>query len=162
MGSGKSRIGRELSKLLSARFVDLDKEIVKVRGCSIPEIFVHGGEAAFRKIEADTLKSVMEQLEREKVAVLSLGGGTITNEGSKELILSGTRSVFLRTRLETIRKRVGDSKKAASRPLFANAETLFSQRQKLYAEAEFTVDTDDLSPREIALKIISLTGLTDK
>lgn len=162
MGSGKSRIGRELSKLLSARFVDLDKEIVKVRGCSIPEIFAHGGEAAFRKIEADTLKSVMEQLEREKVAVLSLGGGTITNEGSKELILSGTRSVFLRTRLETIRKRVGDSKKAASRPLFANAETLFSQRQKLYAEAEFTVDTDDLSPREIALKIISLTGLTDK
>lgn len=158
MGSGKSCVGRELSELLSARFVDLDREIVRIQGCSISEIFNCGGETSFRKIETNTLKSVIEQLSGESTAVLSLGGGTITNDSSRKLILTKTRSVFLRTRFETIQKRIGKEGNN-SRPLFVNADTLFFQRQAQYAEAEFTVDTDDLSPRKVALKIISLVGL---
>jgi len=159
MGSGKSRTGMELKRLLSpAPFVDLDREIVRSQGCSIPEIFSYGGEKAFREIETEILKEVIKRLEGERVAILSLGGGTITTPEAMQIVLSQTRSVFLRTRLETILERVG-SRARDKRPLFADAEALFEKRQSLYAEAEFTVDTDGLTPREVAMKIIELTGV---
>ena len=155
MGCGKSSTGRALAERLGARFVDLDAEIVARDGRPIPEIFRDGGEAAFRAIELETLRAVLDEAAQAPGdVVLALGGGALTLPESRELIFSRTRCVWLRTSLETIRERLGAAD--ASRPLFADAEALFARRAPIYAQAPFAVDTDGLTPAEVASAILSV------
>ena len=60
MGCGKSSVGREFSKLLCCRFVDLDAEIEERCGHAVADIFAECGEAEFRRIEKETLKDILE------------------------------------------------------------------------------------------------------
>ena len=148
MGCGKSSTGRALAERLGARFVDLDAEIATRTGRSIPEIFREGGEAAFRAAELQALRAVLDGADAAGDVVLALGGGTLTVPAAREIILAETACVFLRTRLETIRERLGAAD--ASRPLFADAEALFAARAPIYALAPYAVDTDDKTPAEVA------------
>ena len=149
MGCGKSSTGRALAERLGARFMDLDAEIVARDGRTIPEIFREGGEAAFRAVELETLRAVLDEAAQAPGdVVLALGGGTLTVPAAREIILAETECIFLRTRLETIRERLGAAD--ASRPLFADAEKLFAERAPIYAQAPFVVDTDGLTPAEVA------------
>ena len=159
MGCGKSSTGRELAARLGARFVDLDAEIVAREGRLIPEIFAEGGEAAFRAVELETLRAVLDEAAAgQGDLVLALGGGTLTVPAAREIILAETECVFLRTRLETIRERLGAAD--ASRPLFADAEALYARREPIYAQAPFAVDTDGLSPGDVAAAVVYLAGTT--
>ena len=144
MGCGKSSTGRALAERLGARFMDLDAEIVAFR---------EGGEAAFRAVELETLRAVLDEAaSAQGDVVLALGGGTLTVPAAREIILAETECVFLRTRLETIRERLGAAD--ASRPLFADAEALFAARAPIYAQAPFAVDTDGLTPAAVADAIL--------
>ena len=157
MGCGKSSTGRALAARLGARLADLDAEITARSGRSIPEIF-RGGEAAFRAVELETLRAVLDEAEAAGGdTVLALGGGTLTTPEARELVLARTRCVWLRTRLETIRARLGSAD--ASRPLFADAEALFAARIPIYAQAPYTVDTDDKTPAGVADEIIAKLDL---
>ena len=121
MGCGKSSTGRALAERLGARFVDLDAEIVAREGRPIPDIFRDGGEAAFRAVELASLRAVLDEASAgQQTTVLALGGGALTVPAARDIILAETECVFLRTRLETIRERLGAAD--ASRPLFADAE----------------------------------------
>ena len=154
MGCGKSSTGRALAARLRARFVDLDEEIVARAGRPIPEIF-RDGEDAFRTVELETLRAVLDAADAAQGdTVLALGGGALTLPAARELIFSRTRCVWLRTRLETIQQRLGDAD--ASRPLFANADALYARREPLYAQAPFAVDTDGQSPDEVAAAILAI------
>ena len=62
MGCGKSSVGRELSELLCCRFTDLDALIEEQAGCSIPEIFERSGEKEFRRMEAEALRGLSEDM----------------------------------------------------------------------------------------------------
>ena len=155
MGCGKSSAGRELAGRLGARFVDLDAEIVAREGRSIPDIFREGGEAAFRSAELAVLRAVLDEADAAGGdTVLALGGGTLTVPEAREMVLSRTRCVWLRASLETIRERLGAAD--ASRPLFADAEALFAARHEIYALAPFAVDTDGLTPAEVAAAIVAV------
>lgn len=154
MGCGKSSTGRALAARLTARFVDLDEAIAARAGRTIPEIF-RDGEAAFRAVELETLRAEIDAAEAAQGdTVLALGGGALSLPEARALIFSRTRCVWLRTRLETIRQRLGASD--ASRPLFADADALFASRLPLYAQAPFAVDTDGLTPAEVASAILSV------
>ena len=59
MGCGKSSVGRKLSELLCCSFVDLDNVIEEREGRSIPEIFATEGEATFRQMELDALRTII-------------------------------------------------------------------------------------------------------
>ena len=48
MGCGKSTLGSLLARELNAPFLDLDEDIVRFEGRSIPEIFADVGDAGFR------------------------------------------------------------------------------------------------------------------
>ena len=158
MGCGKSSTGRELAARPGVRLVDLDAEIVARSGRAIPEIFREGGEAAFRAVELETLRTVLDEADAAGGdTVLALGGGVLTQPEARELVFARTRCVWLRTRLETIRARLGAAD--ASRPLFADAEALFSARAPIYALAPFVVNTDDKTPAEVAGEIISELNL---
>ena len=155
MGCGKSSTGRELTLRLGAAFIDLDGEIVARSGRSIPEIFREGGEVAFRAAELEALQAVLDAADAAQGdTVLALGGGTLTVPAARERVLARTRCVWLRTRLETIRQRLGATD--ASRPLFADAEALYAARVPIYAQAPFAVDTDGNTPAEVAEAILAI------
>ena len=58
MGSGKTTMGRKLARALGLDFVDMEEVIVSRAGRSIPEIFEAEGEAGFRALEAEVLRSL--------------------------------------------------------------------------------------------------------
>ena len=59
MGCGNSSVGRRLSELLCCPFMDLDSIIEEYAGKSIPEIFATEGEAAFRQMELEALRTII-------------------------------------------------------------------------------------------------------
>lgn len=72
-GAGKSTIGRSLAQRLDRRFVDLDEEVVRAAGCSIPEIFAQKGEAAFREMES----AQAARWGKQSGLVIACGGGAV-------------------------------------------------------------------------------------
>ncbi len=91
MGSGKSTVGRELSKCLKINFLDLDDYIEKKHKMSISEIFSKKGEIFFRKEETKCLQEIFEKNED---IILSTGGGTPCYGENMNIILQNTPNVF--------------------------------------------------------------------
>lgn len=156
MGSGKSRVGKELAESLGWEFIDLDRYIEHKIGLSIAEIF-EDGETRFRAIEAEAVRDVvtMRQITGDNL-VLALGGGTLTITSVRWLILEHTNCVYLSTGLDSIIRRLGTRSK--SRPLYHdtyNIEALLDERIPVYELAPYRVQTDDREPKETAETIKS-------
>ena len=71
--SGKTTIGKALAEKLGKTFVDLDEEIVRRAGKSIPDIFTQEGEAAFRRLETEAAAEAAKHTGQ----VISCGGGIV-------------------------------------------------------------------------------------
>ena len=72
MGCGKSSVGKKLSELLCCRFMDLDSVIEAREGRSIPEIFASDGEAAFRLMELESIRTILDDFCRVRLRKQSL------------------------------------------------------------------------------------------
>ena len=159
MGSGKTTVGEVLADFLGCPFYDLDALVVKKAGRSIPEIFADGGETAFRTLEAKVLRQAVEKY-AESTAILSLGGGTLGTPASARLVAEKTTCIYLRASVDTLAARLAPE--AAGRPLLRGAPdlreriaALLAGREDVYAStAHVTVDTDGLSPEQIADEIV--------
>jgi shikimate kinase len=150
MGSGKSTVGKLLARLLGRTFIDLDEVIVKESGMTIPEIFQRNGEDAFRAIE----KNVAARFTREKW-VVALGGGTLVNPETRELLVDNGTVVFLRAKPATLAARLRGQ--SSHRPLLTGSETLeqrvtslLKSRDQVYSCAHWVLDTDNLSADQVA------------
>lgn len=115
MGAGKSTIGRNLALLAGCQFIDLDKEIEATSECSISYLFSNYGERVFRKIEYDTLSKILEDsisesenfLKEDYIQkVISLGGGTLTNVDSTNLIKENSCCYYLKCTNNLLAKRL--------------------------------------------------------
>lgn len=150
MGSGKSTTGKCLAEMLGYDFVDLDGYIEHKKGSPAGEIIRKEGESSFRAVEAECLRDViiMHQLTGESM-VLALGGGTVTIGSVQDLIFGQTTCVWLKASMDSIRARLGMD--TGSRPLFS--EGLLEERTPLYSRAGYAVDTDGMSPEEVAQSI---------
>ena len=159
MGSGKTLVSKELSILNNLKIFDLDTEISKQNNRSITEIFKEKGEIFFRKTEKEVLEKI---LSTEKNIILSLGGGTPCYYNNIDSINEKTISVFLKTNVKTLAQRLSSEKD--KRPLIQNisnedlpefiAKHLF-ERNPFYNQAKITINTDNLSAREIAEEILT-------
>ena len=123
MGSGKTTVGRLLARRTRRVFVDLDHEISREAGCSIPEIFAEGGEDRFRDLERDAL---IAALDRPDPAVISCGGGAVVRPENRAA-LSHTPTVFLTEPVDVLYART----RGPDRPLKGDTREDFAQR---YAE----------------------------
>jgi shikimate kinase len=147
MGSGKSTIGKALSKHLSIPCIDLDDYIQEKEQKMVNEIFSESGEIYFRKKERFYLE---ELLERKDDFILALGGGTPCYYDTMDFINSNTTavSIYLKTDLDTLVKRLASEKN--SRPLISklNTEELLREfiakhvfeRSYFYNKAQFVID----------------------
>ena len=153
MGSGKTTVGKVLADFLGCPFMDLDDLIVKKAGKSIPDIFAQDGESAFRQLEAQVLRKTVEKY-AESTAVLALGGGAVLAPASAALLRDKTVCIYLRATLETLLARLEGG--TAGRPLAdASLAERLASREPIYEKtAHVIVDTDGLSPEEVADEII--------
>jgi shikimate kinase len=158
MASGKSTIGREISKKLDMKFIDLDDYISRREKSSISEIFKVKGEIYFRRIESFYLSEILNSKDR---FILSLGGGTPCYSNNMELILnSEASSIYIKAGIKTLVSRLTAEKN--KRPLVAELEDdkllefvakhLF-ERRFFYEQASMTVNTEDKSTEEITTEI---------
>ncbi len=160
MGSGKSTIGKLLSERLKVPFLDLDEEIVRKTGLSIPEIFSSLGEENFREIERETLIGL---LSKPGSLVVSTGGGAPAYKDNMELINKNSISIYLKADFEKLWKRISQD---GNRPLVATGKEkvrkLFERRIPFYERANIVVRTDNQTPEETTDEILKkLNSLPD-
>lgn len=154
MGSGKTSVGALVADALGCPFLDLDELIVHEAGCSIPEIFAREGEEGFRKREAETLKKTVGRY-GQSTAVLALGGGTPCLPGAAQLLREKSLCIWLRAQAETLEARLAGERDTRPMLKTRTLEELLAEREKDYlAAAHLVLDTDGLSPAEIADEII--------
>ncbi len=155
MGSGKSSIGRIVSKSIGFQFVDTDQLIVNRAGIEISDIFAGYGEEHFRLMETDAIAS-LAHLNR---CVIATGGGIVVKKHNHILLRDLGFVVCLTASEDILFERVSRTNK---RPLLhtenprAALHDLFTARADLYAAAaHLTIDTSALSHEESAEKVIS-------
>jgi len=153
MGSGKSSVGKELSKLLpSMELIDLDSYIEAMTGRTIPEIFETEGEEAFREMERTALENIFMTSELTGDSyILSLGGGTVTTEACRRMIRRNTSCFYLKASVNTLVSNLerwpGDRPMLKSgKSLRARVEELMDARGPIYEKTAnhiINVDGDD-------------------
>ena len=161
MGSGKTTVSEILSERLDMELLDTDSAIETSDGRSISEIFEEDGEESFRDMETELLETIMEDHWRDMV--ISLGGGLPLREKNRELLKKAGKVVFLKVSPEIVYERLkGDD----TRPLLKTSDpeesirTLLEARSDIYdAAADIVIDTDNLTPEEIADEIIKALGI---
>ncbi|PWG04355.1 shikimate kinase [Polaribacter aquimarinus] len=159
MASGKSSIGKKLSKKLSMKFLDLDDYIIEQECMSINEIFKEKGEVYFRRIENKYLKKIISKKDN---FILALGGGTPCYANNMEVInnTDDVFSIYLDGSTSTMIERL--IRKKSKRPLIASlkddkipefvAKHLF-ERRPFYEQAKLIVKIDKKSKKEVAKEL---------
>jgi shikimate kinase len=155
MGAGKTTVGALLAERLGWTFADSDHVVEARVGMTVAEIFERGGEAEFRRMEAD---AVRETAGREHV-VLALGGGALESSATREFLaaLPQVRIVFLEAPLETLVGRCAGQPDAPVRPILRDRQGLAARwqaRQPLYREAHLIAGTADRTPAEVTDHIV--------
>ena len=146
-GAGKSTVGRLLAHRLGVRFRDTDADIVERVGKPIAEVFIDDGEEHFRALEREAVQRALQ----EHDGVLSLGGGAVLAEQTRQLLQAHTVAL-LDVDLSHATSRVGLNR---DRPVLAlnpraQLKALLEQRMPLYREvASLTVDTNGRTAKQV-------------
>lgn len=157
MGAGKTTTGRTLAQKMGWGFIDLDEVIEAQVGKSVQQIFADLGEEEFRRLERSTLKSCSE-LER---MVVSLGGGAYISEENRRIIDNAGVAILLECPVEVCLSRVECD---GSRPLLrdeVDVRALYERRMPYYRLADFSVNSAENTPLEIAEQIIALLSASE-
>ena len=151
MASGKSTLGKKLAQTLEIDFLDTDNEIEKRAGAEISWIFEVEGEEGFRERER---KALQKSAEKDNV-VISTGGGIVTIEENRDLMIAKGKVVYLKTPIEIQLKRTENDKK---RPLLSKGNreqtlrVLKKERDPQYKEiADITINHDQQKNRNAVI-----------
>lgn len=144
-GCGKSTVGALTAQRTGRRFVDADEEIVRLAGCSIPEIFAREGEEGFRALET----KVLCELGKQSGLVIATGGGCVTRKQNYAPLHQNGRIFWLRreiTKLPTDGRPLSQSNRLTD---------LYRVRQPMYQRfSDFAVD-NDRTPEEAVSEILA-------
>ena len=151
MASGKSTLGKKLAQTLEIDFLDTDNEIEKKAGAEISWIFEVEGEDGFRERES---KALQKSVEKDNV-VISTGGGIVSIEENRDLMIAKGKVVYLKTPIEIQLNRTENDKK---RPLLSpgsrekTLRVLKKERDPQYEEiADITINQDQQKNRNVVI-----------
>ena len=152
MGSGKTTLGKIVSKKLNKEFIDIDQAIEVQEDMVISEIFEKKGEPFFRILEE---KISLLSLKR-KNAVISLGGGAFLNKKIQKEILKNHISIWLKWDNKNLIKRIKNSQKRPIAIKLSNIDLnkLINDRSKIYSKAKYQIKCDRLTKLELMERII--------
>ncbi len=154
-GSGKSTLGPELAKRLDRAFRDTDAFIVRKTKKTIAEFFATRGEAAFRKLESETILMLSRD---NSPLVIAVGGGALLSASNRRTILNSGIVVYLRcSRRELYRRLVRQTDRpllrGSSRTLMLTMSKLMSVREPGYKLADLTISTTAKTVRAAVAEI---------
>jgi shikimate kinase/3-dehydroquinate synthase len=155
-GVGKTTVAQLVARRLGWEAVDADDVLVGIAGKEVAAIFEEQGEAAFRQTEAEAFTQLAG---REKV-VIAAGGGAPVYEPTRRSMVESGLVVCLKATPETVVQRMEAKEQGRPRPMLASdnalarAGRLIDQRAAVYALADFTVETDGMTPEEIADEVV--------
>ena len=152
MGAGKTTIGRNLAQRLGMPFLDIDREIERMFGLSVSEIFAERGEPQFRATE----RVLISRLLAGPAKVLSLGGGAYVDPETRELVNHASTTVWLDPPFELILARLdrSDERPLASGKSPEELRNLWNERRASYAEAHIRIVTSNGTPAEAVEQIL--------
>jgi shikimate kinase len=153
MGSGKSTLGKLLAQELGYRFVDTDAIIEQAAKQPISDIFAHSGETTFRQLETE----VLSQVAAYSQMAIATGGGIVLARNNWSYLRHGI-VIWLDVPLDQLQARLqGDT----SRPILQGVDlqeklqTLHTQRQSLYAQADVRIVVADETPEQLVPKVLA-------
>ena len=155
MGSGKSSIGRLISKKLNLSFFDIDNLVEKDAGMSTSDIFEKKGENYFRMLEQRITTNQIKSTN----SVIALGGGAFINDEIRKTVLKNCISFWLDLSTDFLLLRITEYKK---RPLLnkpnlkETLEKIYQERKSIYALANFKINCNKISKVELVEKIATL------
>lgn len=155
MGAGKTSVGNALARATGWPFLDNDELVERATGTTAQKIHETHGVDALRDAEAGALT---EGLAPPPPTIVDVAGGIVTRAEDRLRLQGAGFVVWLRARIDTLAERVGtgegrawlrDDPEAALRRLYEGRE------QQYHEVASFIVDVDDLSPEQIAERILA-------
>ena len=144
-GAGKSTLGQMLADELDVPFVELNREIEQVAGCSVAEVHNLYGPTAYRRYERRALEHVIESYPD---AVIATPGGIVSDAATFNLLLSQCFTVWLQAAPEEHMGRVEEQ--GDMRPMAGNRHRqeamddlrrILAARQAFYGKADLSFDT---------------------
>jgi XRE family aerobic/anaerobic benzoate catabolism transcriptional regulator len=157
-GGGKSTLGKMLAAKRGVPFIELDREIERLTGASLSEIFDMFGQETFRRAERDALNDVLARHDR---FVMATSGSIVTDSATLELLTSFCFTVWMRAEPDQHMSRVvaqGDLRPMTSNPrAMDDLVSILQSREPLYAKAEASLDTTGRSPQQSLAELIKLT-----
>jgi len=148
-GAGKSTLGLRLGQETNIPFIELDGEIEKDTGMPLGEIFSLYGQTGYRAIERRSLERVLQEQER---AILSVGGGVVSEKETYDFLLSNCYTVWIKARPEEHMARViaqGDLRAiAGGNQAMEDLRRILEAREPLYRKADMYLDTSGNSVEE--------------
>jgi XRE family transcriptional regulator, aerobic/anaerobic benzoate catabolism transcriptional regulator len=148
-GAGKSTLGLRLGREMGVPFIELDGEIEKDTGMPLEEIFSLYGQTGYRAIERRSLERVLHEQER---AIVSVGGGVVSEKETYDYLLSNCYTVWIKARPEEHMARViaqGDLRAiAGGNQAMDDLRRILEAREPLYRKADMYLDTSGSSVDE--------------
>ncbi len=156
-GAGKSTLGSLLSRATGAPFIELDAEVEKETGMPLADIFSLYGQGGYRSIEHRVLERL---LRKNSPAILSVGGGIVSERDTYDLLLSNCYTVWIKAQPEEHMSRVmaqGDFRAMAGNDgAMEDLRRILASREPLYCQADAQLDTSGSSVDESFTKLKSL------
>ena len=156
-GTGKSVVGKIVAERLQMKCIAMDARIVEKAGISIPDIVENHGWTTFRNMESE----VTQELAKLDNIIIDTGGGVIERPANIDALQANSRIIWLKASVGAIVSRIEGG---AERPSLTGeksfteevAEVLERRTPKYNRAAQYEIDTDRLTPEQVADRVIEI------
>lgn len=156
-GTGKSVVGEIAAERLDMKCIAMDERIIEKAGMSIPDIVKNHDWTKFRDIESE----VARELAKLDNIIIDTGGGVIERPENIDALQANSRIIWLKASVDTIVSRIEGGTERPSltggKSFTEEVEEVLERRTPKYkSAAQYEIDTDELTPEQVADRVIEI------